>query len=146
MRSLAIVASALSMLAGLVHADTLTAIHVIRPNTIIEAGDLGAISQVIPGALSGDANIVGLEARVTLYPGRPILPTHVGPAALVERNQPVVVIFRDRGLVISADGRALSRGAEGETIRVMNLASRTTVSGKVQSDGSIVVLPRGIIR
>ena len=146
MRSLVIVASVCSMLAGPTQADTLTAIHVIRPNTIIEAGDLGAINQVIPGALSADANIVGLEARVTLYPGRPILPAYVGPAALVERNQPVVVVFRDRGLTISADGRALSRGAEGETVRVMNLASRTTVSGKVQSDGSIVVLPRGIIR
>ena len=146
MRLFFIVASALSMLAGFVQADTLTALHVVRPNTIIEAGDLGAIDQVIPGALPADANIVGLEARITLYPGRPILPGHVGPAALVERNQPVVVVFRDRGLTISADGRALSRGAEGETVRVMNLASRTTVSGKVQSDGSIVILPRGIIR
>lgn len=146
MRSFAIMAFGLSVLANTSLAETMTALHVIRPNTIIEAGDLGAISRTIPGALPSGANIVGLEARVTLYPGRPILPDYVGPAALVERNQPVVVVFRDRGLTISADGRALSRGAEGETVRVMNLTSRTTVSGKVQGDGSIVVLPRGIVR
>ncbi len=145
MRSLALTAFAISVFASTALADTLTAAHIIRPNTIIGANDLGSISAEIPGALPADADIVGLESRITLYPGRPILPGHVGPAALVERNQPVVVIFQDRGLTISADGRALSRGAEGETVRVMNLASRTTVSGKVHQDGSIVVLPRGII-
>ena len=125
-------------------AETLTAARVVRPNAIIGPGDLGVMTATVPGALTPEADVIGLEARITLYPGRPILPDHVGPAALVERNQPVVVIFRSGGLTISADGRALSRGAEGDTVRVMNMASRTTVSGKVQPDGSIVVLSRGI--
>ena len=124
-------------------AETLTAARVVRPNAIIGPADLGVISVSVPGALTPDADVVGLEARITLYPGRPILPDHVGPAALVEHNQPVLVIFRRGGLTISADGRALSRGAEGDTVRVMNMSSRTTVSGKVQPDGSIIVLSRG---
>ena len=125
-------------------AETLTAARVVRPNSIIGASDLAVISASVPGALTPEADVVGLEARITLYPGRPILPDHVGPAALVERNQPVLVIFRSGGLTISADGRALSRGAEGDTVRVMNLNSRTTISGMVQSDGSVVVLSRGM--
>ncbi len=131
-------------LAAPLFAETLTAARVVRPNTIIGPGDLGIMNSNVPGALTTDVNVIGLEARITLYPGRPILPDHVGPAALVERNQPVVVVFRSGGLTISADGRALSRGAEGDTVRVMNMGSRTTVSGKVQPDGSIVVLSRGI--
>ena len=127
-----------------VTAETLTAARVVRPNAIIGPGDLGVMTATVPGALTPEADVIGLEARITLYPGRPILPDHVGPAALVERNQPVVVIFQSGGLTISADGRALSRGAEGDTVRVMNMASRTTVSGKVQPDGSIVVLSRGV--
>ncbi|MCV6591660.1 MAG: flagellar basal body P-ring formation chaperone FlgA [Silicimonas sp.] len=127
-------------------AETLTATRLVRPQTIIGPGDLGVMAQVIPGALRPEDDIVGLEARITLYPGRPILPNHVGPAALVERNQPVVVFFKQGGLTIATDGRALSRGAEGDIVRVMNLASRHTVSGKVQPDGSVVVLSREITR
>ena len=125
-------------------AETLTAARIVRPHAIIAPADVGVSAASVPGALTPDFDVVGLEARITLYPGRPILPDHVGPAALVERNQPVTVIFRSGGLTISADGRALSRGAEGDVVRVMNMASRSTVSGKVQPDGSIVVLSRGV--
>ena len=128
------------------HADTLTATRLVRPQSIIAPADLGIIPQDVPGALRGDEDIVGLEARITLYPGRPILPDHVGPAALIERNQPVVVFFRNGGLTIAADGRALSRGAEGDVVRVMNLSSRHTVSGRVQPDGSVIVLSRESLR
>lgn len=123
-------------------ADTLTATRLVRPQSVIGPADLGVLPQDIPGALGGDVDIVGLEARVTLYPGRPILADHVGPAALIERNQPVVVFFKNGGLTIATDGRALSRGAEGDIVRVMNLSSRNTISGKVESDGSVTVLSR----
>ena len=123
-------------------ADTLTAARLIRPQSIIGPADLGVLPQDIPGALKGDDDVVGMEARVTLYPGRPILVDHVGPPALIERNQPVVVFFKNGGLTIATDGRALSRGAEGDIVRVMNLSSRNTISGKVERDGSVTVLSR----
>ena len=65
-------------------ADTLTAARLIRPQSIIGPADLGVLPQDIPGALKGDDDVVGMEARVTLYPGRPILVDHVGPPALIE--------------------------------------------------------------
>lgn len=136
----------LALAAGSGLAESLTAARLVRPQTIIAPGDLGLMTRDVPGALPGDADIVGLEARITLYPGRPILPEHVGAPALIERNQPVVVFFKNGTLTIATDGRALSRGAEGDVVRVMNLASRHTVSGKVQPDGSVVVLSREISR
>ncbi|NIR43626.1 MAG: flagella basal body P-ring formation protein FlgA, partial [Gemmatimonadetes bacterium] len=44
------------------------------------------------------------------------------------------------GIEIMTEGRALQRAAVGETIRVMNLSSRTTVSGQVAPDGSIQII------
>jgi flagella basal body P-ring formation protein FlgA len=126
--------------------ESLTTTRLVRPNAIIAPTDLGVLSVDVPGALPSDADIIGLEARVTLYPGRPILLDHVGQPALIERNQPVVVFFQNRGLTIATDGRALSRGAQGDVVRVMNLSSRHTVSGRVQADGSVVVLSREILR
>ncbi|NNE78739.1 MAG: flagellar basal body P-ring formation protein FlgA [Silicimonas sp.] len=120
-------------------AEMLTVARVIRPQALIAPEDISVTAASIPGALGPAADIVGLEAKVTLYPGRPILPGHVGPPALVERNQSVLIVFQTGALTILADARALSRGAVGDTVRVMNLASRTTISGQVQSDGSVIV-------
>ena len=130
---------ALFLSAAPVAADTLMAVRVVRPNAIIAPEDISVSQTAIAGALPGDADIIGLEAKVTLYPGRPILPAHVGPAALVERNQPVSLIYRSGGLTISTEARALSRGAVGDSVRVMNLASRSTVVGRIRSDGSVEV-------
>ena len=82
---------------------------------------------------------LGMEARVTLYAGRPIPLASLAPPAQVERNQLVTLVFRQGGLEIRAEGRALARGAPDETVRVMNLASRNTLSGRVAGPGLVFV-------
>lgn len=122
-----------------VMADTLTAARVIRANTIIEPSDIAVTDLAVPGALTADTDIAGMETRITLYPGRPIMQSHIGPAALIKRNQPVTLIYRHGGLSIATEARALSRGGAGDTVRVMNLASRSTVVGRVTGDGTVEV-------
>lgn len=129
----------LTLVAPMATADTLTTVRLVRPATVIAAEDIGRLTHAVPGALTAEEDAVGLEARVTLYPGRPIRPGDVGPAALVERNQPVLLVFARGGLTISTEGRALGRGAAGDAVRVMNMGSRTTVAGVVQTDGSVRV-------
>lgn len=126
-----------------VMADSLTAIRVIRAHSVIGPGDVTVSQLDIPGALSVETDINGMEARVTLYPGRPIMPAHVGPAALVTRNQPVTLHYKRGALSIAAEARALSRGGVGDFVRAMNLASRTTVIGRVRPDGMIEVTSEG---
>jgi flagella basal body P-ring formation protein FlgA len=95
------------------------------------------------GAISGTASqisqVVGLETRVAIYAGRPIRRGDLSAPAVVERNQIVLMTFSKNGLIIQSEGRALARAGPGERIRVMNLSSRSTLSGTVQPDGSIVV-------
>ncbi len=129
----------LGILPSILNADVLTSTRVIRPDTIIEPQDIAVLSKAFPGAIKPGEQIVGLEARNTLYPGRPIRIDDVGPVALVKGNQHVKLVFRYGGLVISTEARALQRGAIGDVVRVMNLSSRTTVSGQVTQDGSVVV-------
>lgn len=92
-----------------------------------------------PGHLTDPLDAVGMEAGVTLYPNRPIPRAGLAPPALVERNARVTLIFRAGGLDIRAEGRALGRAAADEPVRVMNLASRTTVSGRVTAPGVVSV-------
>lgn len=135
-----------ALVAPLAHADTLTTVRLVRPATVLMPEHIGRLSQDVPGALTREDQAIGFEARVTLYPGRPIRPADIGPAALVERNQPVLLVFSQGALTISTEGRSLGRGAAGDAIRVMNLGSRTTVSGIVQADGSVRVGATGAFR
>ena len=75
-----------------------------------------------------------------IYAGRPVREADLAPPALVERNQIVTLRFRRGGLAISAEGRAMGRAAEGESVRAVNLGSRLTVSGTVAADGSVHVI------
>ena len=120
-------------------AESVVATRTIRAQTVIAPDDLTVVAADLPGALNSPDQALGLEARVAIYAGKPVRPSDLAPAALIERNQLVSLIYLSGGLAISTEGRALARGSEGEVIRIMNLGSRTTVSGRVGPDGAVYV-------
>ncbi|MFC0281446.1 flagellar basal body P-ring formation chaperone FlgA [Falsigemmobacter intermedius] len=130
------VAFALLLFSGPVGAEGLAAGRVIRAGTVLGASDVIFV-RAVPGGLSDPSEVIGREARVTLYAGRPLRAEDLRPPALVDRNQLVTLVFKSGGLSLQAEGRALSRGGEGERIRVMNLQSRVTVFGTVLPDGTV---------
>ncbi|MEM6905690.1 MAG: flagellar basal body P-ring formation chaperone FlgA [Pseudomonadota bacterium] len=130
----------LALLAGEAAAEgSLVATRAIQAQTLVEPDDVRLTSPAVPGALTEAASAVGLEARVTIYPGRPVRPGDLGPPALVERNDTVRLLYAVGGLQIAALGRALGRGAEGMAIRVMNVDSRAIVHGRVAGPGLVEV-------
>ncbi|MFD0859985.1 flagellar basal body P-ring formation chaperone FlgA [Roseovarius aquimarinus] len=136
MRRLALAAC---LLAAPAAADTVLAARTIRAQSLILPQDLVVKDVDVAGAISDPALVAGQEARVALYAGRPIRPGDFGPPALVERNQIISLVYGASGLSISAEGRSLSRAGPGETVRVMNMSSRITVSGQVLPDGRVLV-------
>lgn len=132
----------LLILPGAGLAETLVAARTIRAQMILAPADVALVGGVVPGALTDPSEAVGFEARVVLYAGRPIRDGDVGPAAIIDRNQIVTLSFQRGSLMITTEGRALARGGIGDAVRVMNLASRTTVTGIVGADG-VVRVPGG---
>lgn len=120
-------------------ADIVVATHVIRAHSIVGVDSLTTKAVDVPGAIHDPSTIIGLETRVVIYPGRPILPDDVGPPALIERNQIVTLIYEQNGLSILTEGRSLSRAGQGESARIMNLSSRKSVIGQVLANGSVRV-------
>ena len=118
-------------------AETLVAARTLRAQTILGPDDVAVVAGVIPGTAADTAEVVGLETRVAIYQGRPIRPADLAPPAIVQRNQTVILTYAAGALTITAEGRALGRGGVGERIKVMNIASRTTVMGVVADDGSV---------
>lgn len=122
-------------------ADTLAAARNLPAHSVLAAADLTRAADPVPGALRDPAEAVGRETRVAIYAGRPVFAADLTTPAVVERNQVVPLTYFHAGLAISTDGRALDRGSVGDRIRVMNLTSRSTVIGRVGSDGSVSVAP-----
>ena len=120
-------------------ADTVLATRTIRAQSLIMPTDVMVTEGHVPGAAKAADQIVGMEARVALYEGRPIQLSDDGPPAVIQRNQIVPLVFQKSGLQIIAEGRSLSRASPGERVRVMNISSRPTVRGWVDETGTVFV-------
>lgn len=119
-------------------ADMVIVTRTIRAQEIIGPNDL---MQKF-GEASTDVtlhDLIGQEARVTLYAGRELRPVDVGPPTIIKRNQVVPLVYLRGGLQIMTEGRSLARAGIGDDIRAMNLASRATVYGRVTPNGQILV-------
>jgi flagellar basal body P-ring formation protein FlgA len=129
----------LLMMPCMASAESVIAVRTITAQSVIAADDVGVVDAVIEGAVLRQAAAIGQEARVTIFAGRAVMLADLGPAAVVDRNQLVPLQFQTGALAIMTEGRALERGAEGDVIRIMNLSSRLTVTGRVMRDGSVNV-------
>jgi flagella basal body P-ring formation protein FlgA len=120
-------------------AESLVAARTIPAGTVLAQEDVMLVDAEIPGALTEAAPALGQQARIAIYAGRPVRAADVAAPALIERNARVVLLYRSGGLTITAEGRALDKAAEGEAARALNLSSKSTVSGLVLADGTILV-------
>ena len=127
------------VLAGPALAESVVATRTIPAQSVMCPDVVSLVVAALFGALSYPSLAVGQEARVAIYAGKPVRHADLGPPTLVQRNQVVPLIYAAGNLAIATEGRALDRGSEGEVIRIMNLGSRATVSGRIGPDGAVYV-------
>jgi len=103
--------------------------------------EISSAQALVPerGIVASRRELVGKSARRTLLPGEPILAVAIDNPRIVVIGAQVKIIFSEGGLVITAFGMALQAGGVGDLIRVRNQDSGLTVTGLVQTDGSIRV-------
>ncbi len=82
-------------------------------------------------------SIVGKIARRTLLPGAPIPSNAVSEPKMIVNGAKVRIVFEEGALTIATYAAALQDGVVGEIISLRNLETGLTVSGVVQSDGSV---------
>lgn len=116
------------LLGGPSYAADVFAKRTLRVGTIIGPGDLQVRGADETGAVD---EMVGLELRRAVYAGHRVTGAHLGTPTLVRRNEIVAMTYRSGALGIRTEGRALTRGGQGETVDVMNLSSRQTVRAVV---------------
>ncbi|WP_394197639.1 flagellar basal body P-ring formation chaperone FlgA [Litoreibacter albidus] len=120
-------------------AQTVVPEHTLRPGHMVTAEDIRISEQPLNGTYSNVSQVIGQEVQRVLYRGRPLQVGDVGPRALVHRNDIVTLVYKTGTLNIATEGRALGRGAVGDTLRVLNLVSKNTVLGHVSDLAEVTV-------
>jgi flagella basal body P-ring formation protein FlgA len=83
--------------------------------------------------------VIGLAARNSLQPGRPLRASDLVKPNLVQRNETVTLTYEVPGIVLTVRGKAIDGGAEGDVISVRNEQSKRTVQGVIAGPGRVVV-------
>ncbi len=82
---------------------------------------------------------VGMQLRRAMRAGTPLRAADVVKPDFVVRDQAVTVIFQAPGLYLTTRGKAIESGAEGDTVSVLNLQSKRTLTGVVTGRGQVTI-------
>ncbi|WP_198399612.1 flagellar basal body P-ring formation chaperone FlgA [Bradyrhizobium yuanmingense] len=82
---------------------------------------------------------IGMQLRRAMRAGTPIRAADLVKPDFVVRDQAVTIIYQVPGLYLTTRGKAIESGAEGDTISVLNLHSKRTLTGVITGRGQVTV-------
>ncbi|WP_294330211.1 flagellar basal body P-ring formation chaperone FlgA [uncultured Sphingomonas sp.] len=105
----------------------------------IEQGDLSIETRPEAGARGAlrPEQVIGMEAARALSTGTVVRQGDVMKPQLVKRGEPVTAKIVSGSLVITAAGRALGGGAQGDPVRIVVTATNRTLDGIVDGSGTV---------
>lgn len=110
---------------------------IIGPNDITVAHIRS--EQVRDGAVTDPYALVGKQARRQIKEGEPVLASQLQSPMLVQRGDEVVIFYALRTMNLTAKGKAMDAGGQGDVIRILNTASNRTLMAKVVQPHQVVV-------
>jgi flagella basal body P-ring formation protein FlgA len=84
-------------------------------------------------------SILGMAAKTPLEAGKPIYKHNLTIPLLIKRNDAVLLRVFTKNISLTAQGRAMENGGEGDTIRVLNTSSRKIIEGVVTGRGEVSI-------
>jgi flagellar basal body P-ring formation protein FlgA len=118
--------------------------HAVERGALLKDSDIGVErkprAEVGRDAITDRDQVVGLAARESLPSGRPLRPSDLMRAELVQRNDIVTLTYDMPGLSLTVRGKATEGGAQGDTITVLNEQSKRMLQGVVIGPGRVAVI------
>jgi flagellar basal body P-ring formation protein FlgA len=90
-------------------------------------------------AITDRASVVGLAARHSLQPGRPLRDADLMKPELVHRHEMVTLLYNVPGIRLTVRGRATENGAQGDMVGVLNEQTKRVVHGVVVGPGRVMI-------
>ena len=114
-----------------------------RKNTdeLISDADVTLIEMAKPpkDAILEPEQLIGKAARHPINPDQPIRPIDLKPFVVVKKGEMVTIELQTPNMNLTASGKSLDNGAQGQAVRVMNLASNKTIFAKVVGPNRVKV-------
>ena len=127
-------------------ASVVTLTRDLQREEIITEGDLVVTrlpkAKVRTGSLTSTTPAIGKATVRNLTQGSIVKNHDFAPPLLVRSNDPVAITYSVPGLLLTAQGRALSDGAKDAVVSIRNLQSNRVVRGRVTGVGEVLVVPR----
>ncbi|HEU4401281.1 MAG TPA: flagellar basal body P-ring formation chaperone FlgA [Candidatus Polarisedimenticolia bacterium] len=131
---------------GVVRGPVLVATRPLAGGQPIPAASLAVLeadlTSLLGEPLRAAGETEGLVPRRTLGAGRPLTRQALAPAPVVRRGQEVRLRIESAGLTVTVLGVARSDGAPGELLLAESAVTGAVFRGRVQTDGSLVVVSR----
>lgn len=102
-----------------------------------ERMDIGRLG---PGYFTDINKVLGMAVRRPLTPGMVLMDTMFNKPMLVKQGNMVNIVARIGNMQVTATGRALQDGSEGQLIRVQNINSTKIISAKVVDASTVEAL------
>ncbi|QOZ70475.1 flagella basal body P-ring formation protein FlgA [Bradyrhizobium arachidis] len=93
----------------------------------------------VTGEPASRERTIGMQLRRPMRAGTPIRVADIVKPDFVQRDQSVTVIYQVPGIYLTTRGKAIESGAEGDTVSVLNLQTKRTLTGVVTGRGQVTV-------
>jgi flagella basal body P-ring formation protein FlgA len=124
--------------------EALTYVRSLPAGAVLSAEDLAwtPVTHAPSDAPSDAEAAIGLAVRKPVRAGSAVSARDLGAARVIAKNDTVSVHYRAGGVMLALQGKALGAAGVGETVRVLNPASKTVVEAVAAAPGLAVVGPQ----
>lgn len=136
-----ILGTSVFLIASPVFATSVTANSTLMRGTQISSSDIQIKTEDAGEYEALKQKYVGMAVTRTIANGAVIRDRDIAAPIQVRRNSRVKMIYKVGRLEITATGRAMAQGREGDIIPVMNMESRKSVEGRVTGMGIVEMMP-----
>ena len=119
----------------------LVASQLLARGTILSKDDVKSVrfdlARLPHGYVTEPADSIGMVLKRQLSAGAPLTPNLIEKPQIISRGQEVSILAESGSMEIRMLGKALSHGAEGDRISVINKTTRRKLEGIVAADGTV---------
>lgn len=95
------------------------------------------------GTVMESNELIGMAVKRRLQEGRPVQISDIQRPILVVKGSIVTIILKAAKMTLTAQGKALDNGADGDTVRITNSQSKKVIEAEVTGPGRVAVVPTG---
>ena len=123
--------------------DVVVPAHDIARGAVLTDSDLAtksiAVTRISDGIFRNASDVAGRETKRALRAGEFLRSSDLKRPAMVTKGANVTMVFEAPGIHLTAVGRALAEGGEGDSIAVLNPTSYRQVVAVVTAPGTVRV-------